>query len=179
MESSQNIIQFADTARERVRGPPHGHAGHGFASAPSLYRALQRLRLVIQRMKAQAPGLVVEAVQTAALREDANNTRTTQAVIHDEADEYDGRRAEKLSGLTRSGTAPTQSSLYGRRNAPDRYDLGRSPIRRSSFGHRHRPWTAEFALTPTWAYPASQYAHAPILGEETATTSDAAVVAPL
>ena len=109
MESSQNIIQFADTARERVRGPPHGH---GFASAPSLYRALQRLRLDIQRMKAQAPGPVAEAVQTAALREDANNTRTTQAVIHDEADEYGGRRAEKLSGLTRSGTAPTQSSLY-------------------------------------------------------------------
>ena len=87
MESSQNIIQFTDTARDRFRGPPHGH---GFASAPSLYRALQRLRLDIQRMKAQAPGPVAEAVQTAALREDANNTRTTQAVIHDEADEYGG-----------------------------------------------------------------------------------------
>ena len=99
MESSQNIIQFTDTARDRFRGPPHGH---GFASAPSLYRALQRLRLDIQRMKAQAPGPVAEAVQTAALREDANDARTTQAVIHDEADEYGGRRAEKLSGLTRS-----------------------------------------------------------------------------
>ena len=105
MASFNNIIQFTINVRESFRGPPHGHAGHGFASTPSLYRALQRLSLNILRMEAQAPGLGVEAVQTAALPEDAKNAKTPQAVLSDEVDEYSGRRAM----LTHHGA--TSSSL--------------------------------------------------------------------